>query len=1450
MRFFHVFIYLSLGILFPWTALSAASSEICAAQNHATIEEILKEHRKNEKVIPVCHIITLPSNPIEKLVKFPKSTDSICEVKILETAEKILFISHLAEQDSNGICLIRTDIDLLRDVKGNYVYLVLPSSLDITVKGQNSNEFKIDVIGVDGTTKHLLSISHRAADKLMFDPKEAEVVMPEAGGVIEVLDAHFGSTGISSIWYTTPNVENEIYSGGTISNIKPTLNGISLSLSDVIKDGVLSFRLINRFGETQEVKLNIVLKKRVEIDPDLLKISRELSLAKKLQADETYLRAGTTINACNVAKAPSELSCKIRDMYEGAYKSLPDCSSNNCSSISLAEKQTIELIKADVVYRQGLLDKGISFFGGYRTLKQTTPHQELIKMKALLARVTDTVDRIERWQWRSADMKHRAAEVSAERSYVMGQIKSEEISTTIHRVKATNFDAIIAKNKQRQLLLADHISQLSERAESVASQQDQLNKQASGLIQSGIAAATGIPLEQVQAAAKGDVQALIKSQVKQLIKDQGSAFTQDFIANSEVGQSIGEAYQELRLKEAEIKKTVNDVKRAGDEVKGALKDFQVKVDSARDMSKALSDNMGNALYKKLSKEAKTKLDELVKQTKPIGAAIESQRLELLQNAKEPVKQMQAWVNEINKAAEHLDIDKNKAFVNTLFGEIEENLRSGLNDASSKLVTQQIAYIIRHELIDRWETDSNQIWPRILDVYPQILNNKEIIDALGKVDSNDIAKAQALLINPPILPFNPERDIPVYLDIANKSLVFMRRGNKRATVKIEQLLDSELNNLANLTEQQVLYFLSAYRQKINPRYLVMIESALAGPERFSSTMQLRLTNYANTIGKGSEEFDKFWQKLYTKPSSFQREYLGGQLALTTAFYEEATTTVPAAISPMTLESQSTSDVSPETNAAIAMALNSAFPGAGVAFSLGQTYAAMDANRQLLEQLNREIVAAILDYHHIQDAIEGANIDAAIAKLEQQRADAIRAASLAQLQQYAGIEDMALEEHKLEDIKLRLYRPFLFYNAEMLRERFDAFDRSLALWSAGRQESGFFANRIMQDPRNSRLALDSEIHLFNWLNRDREAAKTDPYHLLNHWKQMIALAEDYCADYGCKPGDGKLGKIGATVPIRLLQDLAGASKLERFHTWRKEQGRSISFDFPLTISPSLRLVPRDFINIRLLDVNIIPVDRNGQPMKGNMVNLKHTGFSTIPLINRERDIVYQHPERLLMSSKLPPSNAIPFDLTTLAERFQSQVSMESLLPLRGFEGYGLFGQYEVSIHDMPGIEGVHDFEVQIAYIYQEPTDSLTEADVFETLMQNKLDDCEKLQRSSQFGNSDSINVCQPKLNLVSKKPILKDNVVTCNASDTAELTLTDTRDISMLLELSLEKNSDAQGGINGISTGFKCLSASMPTVSKLEGVDYQALLKRKPNCSIRELLVARSGIDVTKLTCYGE
>lgn len=275
---------------------------------------------------------------------------------------------------------------------------------------------------------------------------------------------------------------------------------------------------------------------------------------------------------------------------------------------------------------------------------------------------------------------------------------------------------------------------------------------------------------------------------------------------------------------------------------------------------------------------------------------------------------------------------------------------------------------------------------------------------------------------------------------------------------------------------------------------------------------------------------------------------------------------------------------------------------------------------------------------------------------------------------------------------LYSELFFYYAERLREEYDALDWSLALW-AGTQRGtrGKIAELIRSDPNNLRYAMDSQIHLFDWLNRDVEEQREDLQALTVHWLETTALADGICNQLACKSaGTQSQFELQRTSIIRVSQ-LLTAGDLQALKNWQAAKSNT-SIDLWFLIHPSANLIPPQHENARIVDLQIGGLTQSPgvapQPVNLSRFELTHPGISYIAIGGK----IYRdtQPPKSSTSAQAPHS----LDLSLLKSRWTSSipVAYDSR-----FEGYGPFTLWHLRLDPDETNYTAADIGLQITYQY---------------------------------------------------------------------------------------------------------------------------------------------------------
>ncbi|MGJ8682160.1 hypothetical protein [Paraglaciecola sp.] len=1373
-----------------------------------------------------------------------------------------------------------------------------------------------------------LTFRYKSPDTLLASSKGGSVrlreqvseITPEKISFSVVIDEYVNDITLAEVKDSSGRIHNT--SQFTIANAVSSENENVLTISSANGSSAIptnaSYRIA--FRATKEVTskvgyIDVYLMQAFSVrDIDYLAVLLEYALALKLSADERYLTSTVNcdVNFSSAVVCPEYAEIRteylkaceqVQQFFKAPTRGSSSRRTDACDGADLSnsggklllqrdkidknELATIDLLQADIKYRLGLLDRGLPFLGGYRSMSMTTPHQELVKLRALERRMSDAIDRIERLQERFANSTFEAQDVDVEIAYIAGQIQAEQINSEISSYQTSALSSDSQYYQQRKELLQNQIDQYAKKIDELAEAQENLNKSAVALIESGIASASGLPVTDIKALASGDLQTFAESYVKDQVLSAAGSYAKEFAESSELVASIAETIDDVQNTIEEVEAYKNDydqVKKAIDGDSEAIKELAAKYGN-EDVKKIItvgekleSDIKRTAEFSKVlgkkraddflrlalkNRKVRNEIDRLVKDVMPVEAVLEDayDRIAQTTDIKTRLSKLKKYEDIVDKAIHDFD-DLNEKItseftrVDMYKKEIEDKLRQGIPIENLAYLQSTVEDVIKGLDDDKKKID-------ILLSFDQhwLMSSQPVKDLIAMVESSGYKRSQRdAIIKRLKYEFGGLANEP-RTSREDRNLIKIEGGHisvEGVGTFLSEGLVNQYFKQKNLAVDEINAFFVNFKEttgkELEKEAVARIKYAIDGPKEALKDIQSRLSRSDN---------EKLWRKIESDKEIFKdsiqdagrrevakmlvsnemletAEVLPEQIRTvkTLQSVESSSGSLPSSSDTNNYASPGDTGLSPEANLALQTALNSALPGAGVALSLGQTWASMDANKDLMEDYSERLTDTIAEHEQITRSITEADRGAALADLERNRAVALRNAARTQLSEFN--EQINNRSSDLAEIRqlLFLYRPYFFYLAELMRERFNAFDRSLALWSTGVGHAGYFNGRITEDPRNVRLALDSEIQLFTWLNRDGESTKSSPYYLFNHWQQLITMAENYCADYGCKPGDGKLGKISSTVPVKLFADLKGREAKQDFRLWKTKSSRDGTIEMLLSLTPEQRLIPQSVVNARILDINIVAIDKKGRTLPGNRVDVRHTGFSRVVLFDKDKLQYTMVDEQLLPSSMMPPSNEAVFDIRALRTRFQTQNDITELLALRNFEGYGVMGNYVLTIMDGPSIEEVDDFEIQISYTYQQPSDIRYEQDFIEYLTKGK--ECEledhSYDKSSDDGKGYScyfesdITISALKYDPTTRSYICRDAIASFNIK-------------SKYLYPSLKRLQS-----------LKCVTPKSTTTTidpVVTSTDYE-FLGRTRQCSDKELLtiVSLPENQRSSYTCFAE
>jgi hypothetical protein len=383
-------------------------------------------------------------------------------------------------------------------------------------------------------------------------------------------------------------------------------------------------------------------------------------------------------------------------------------------------------------------------------------------------------------------------------------------------------------------------------------------------------------------------------------------------------------------------------------------------------------------------------------------------------------------------------------------------------------------------------------------------------------------------------------------------------------------------------------------------------------------------------------------------------------------------------------------SPEADAAqgvMKQALNAAMPGAGLVVDvLSGLNAASNLARRGAEKQS-QVQTLLVEEYRLYDAVRDYDRDLKLVDKEKQIARIKFRTAATQLKTYQQTLNQIIGASQTKRARIDIRRPLFFFVAERLREEFDGLDRSMALWMGRDDPQGSMWWLIRSNPEMLRYALDEDIHLFNWLDRDAEANRADVDRLNVYWQQVYRLSKDECTRMGACPGDALLGQTGITREIG-LKEILPVEDWKRLVAWKTSKP-SDSFRIAFFITPDLDVIPRSLQNVRTVDVQL-GMRKGDLVSEVNQVGLRHAGVAYLLGANGYRKEVLA-PTEMRVDFDNPEKG---FSRKEIAERWAGAGTIVKNF----FEGYGLYGLWQIELQPDRQTLEAEDFVLRFAYHFQ--------------------------------------------------------------------------------------------------------------------------------------------------------
>lgn len=1012
----------------------------------------------------------------------------------------------------------------------------------------------------------------------------------------------------------------------------------------------------------------------------------KLDLSRYLANDKIGY-AGLAVEKANIQKSLAD-EHYLRDDRQNAEKTYlrtlntlneeaPD------DNLTPAQRAVKKLLKVDVDYRLLNLRLGNDFWSGYRTDRPSVPHRHLLIMEGLLETFEKQVGEIDALLERLDAGAAEQAKLARMKYELEGKIKDQILAQEKGVIGARKERSNMGTWEARVRNLTGQRLAVEARSKQLEDEQKQLSANASSMLVQAVASGAGVPPSVTTAVMTGDVKAALLQEATAQLGD----------ANSPMSKAIGQVSRDAhKLQDLYI-----SVAKRYEEARGQIEAGGATLKQAGDLIRKPTFEslvgVGDSLWAKLPDAERKRLTSRITQAVPTAGLLESyRRIELgAQDAAAlRVRIENLALSRIPIASIRSDLDmlatqvvKNESQAKAQFISIYKKL------ASTNLSDAQYGTFVEHF----------------------VRNGASDVFALVPA-SQRLAVARAMgepTVNGAITKLSDEGLSALRGGRIQNGKILYTVGGRTASIDIKSLFDTAALESATTGLRDLPSLYGELVKRTDQPQLMRLAISQIPKDMLGVSVEAALKRETDKDAR-----ENTWEALTSGMSvaatTKAREVLTYQ-SLGAAVVEEVVTRPEAASRvavPPTVPAPSGSDtgISPQANAVATAALNYAIPGAGVAVSLAQTFAKMDANIDEMNRLADQSLRIMAEQEQLYDLATEAYFQHALAEVEQRRAEVLRDSAEKQLGVYsAELNRRSNSTHKtLAAIGLR--RALTYYVAERLREEFDLFDRSYAMWNSGLRARGAIAAEIQSDPQNVRYALDSDIHLFDWLNRERESTRGDPDALRMHWRQMLQLAKDVCTKRSCKPGDGSgaLGQIAATRTLSLKSDLVGDHEWRRFKEWQRDPRGSFIMNFAML--PAFNIVPLHFENVRIVDVRVAGIRKDEKSVL-SQIALRHSGISQIPraAADTEGGIVFQR-EALLPKTSAGFNKPTDFNVEALRTRFDGPSNATNYPTLREFEGYGLYATYELTLQNTPENTSVDDIAIRIAYFYHDASNIVSE------------------------------------------------------------------------------------------------------------------------------------------------
>ncbi|MDP4026443.1 hypothetical protein Q8W71_27870 [Methylobacterium sp. NEAU 140] len=973
-------------------------------------------------------------------------------------------------------------------------------------------------------------------------------------------------------------------------------------------------------------------------------------------------------------------------LYANAYVTLLEAGDQDPEGPA---RQRIALLAKDIEFRTELLSIGEDFWGGTITGVPSIPPIHLAAMSSLLSQLESLAKEIRDIEARLEDKSIKTLELSAQAAGAEGEVRASLPSSDKLDLLKRQAEQRVATATAQVTLLQARQKQIEGEQAKLSAQIDALSASINKALVSAIGNYLGVPPELQKVAEGGSVEEAFKSYV--------GAKAGELLADPDLISSfgaIGESAAIYVQRVQEAKREVEGyVKKAGE-----IREIVVTAPEYVDAFKAVLrqptvENLTRIGTKVLDKVAPAQAAELrrgfcrvVEQQKPIAA--------LLEQAREPGILSDKIRGGILEGLRKLpDYDARlPGYLKSVVAEVsplrqvawlKDLLRRGGEiplppDASDRLRTELVRVVAT-------------LWPRSLIARMPSQHRQELLAELRRrfgIGSQEELVDRIEEIGAPRLVVRTDRIVITVGDSVfpvaewsefNQALDQLTRFEVEAA-KVQDRIQSAVDRLARTGALQDTIAREIFGQIPFGTLEREVENLRGQAANAKKVWDGALATVGEKLGAPCEA----GARKGTVVGNLVEMQAGARMALEIGTAREAAVRFDKAPDPGAaplsppagdgIDGARGEEGAMEREIAL-RALDAAFPPAGAVTGLAiKVFQGMQETRELgrkMRELTEESVRLTRTEIQLLATIDATRVAVEVNRLDGELSEIKRAAAVAQYDTLTRAGQKAGAQTLVGLAQIQRRQPLVFYLAERLRQEYDLLDRSISLWGPqGGTTRDAIRRLVEEDPQNVRLALDTDIHLFQWLDRSEDRVRTDIDRVVTHWRQLHRLVSDVCDRIGCTPGQSRLGQVQQTAMIDVCT-LMAQSDCRRFRDWlardpRIEQRGADTFSAEIGLNPDEGHIPAHLLNVRVVDVRLGAFARptangNGarEPLRLNAIQLLHPG------------VAFVHQPAGFVREAMAPSETTSFDWPGIfdLEALGSRWNAGARPSRRHFEGYGL-------------------------------------------------------------------------------------------------------------------------------------------------------------------------------------